>query len=76
MARRLIVTAGWLAAAVPAVLVGLLAISGPSPTPSTNAVRIFPTRAGTVVGRCAGDPAEIVSVSPAQGYSVHERDED
>jgi hypothetical protein len=111
MARRLIVTAGWLAAAFLAVLVGLLAISvigdgltsqsarplseaevtreltgvtaspapasaaiGPSPTPSAAAARTFPTRAGTVVGRCAGNRAEIVTVSPAQGYSVHERD--
>ena len=114
MARRLIVTAGWLAAAVLAVLVGLLAISvigdgthlaerpadepgrgraraGRRVTASPSASRFgghrsepdtvgdrraapFPTRAGTVVGRCAGSRAEIVSMSPAQGYSVHEHD--
>jgi hypothetical protein len=116
MARRLIVTAGWLAAAILAVLVGLLAISvigdgitAPSarpmseddvareltgvPPPSTSpsasaspsasvslgtappaATRTFTTRAGTVVGRCAGGRPEIISMSPAQGFTVHERD--
>jgi hypothetical protein len=110
MARRLIVTAGWLAAAVLAVLVGLLAVNiigdgltagstralsegeverqlaGQPGTPSAStgvgsrpsepgaAARTFTTRAGTVVGRCAGDRPEVVSMSPAQGYSVHDRD--
>jgi hypothetical protein len=110
MARRLIVTAGWLAAAVLAVLVGLLAVNvigdgltsgaartmsedevaralenpsatppasagvGSSPAVSGGAVRTFTTPAGTVVGRCAAGRPEVVSMSPAQGYSVHDRD--
>jgi hypothetical protein len=110
MARRLIVTAGWLAAAVLAVLVGLLAVSiigdgltvgstralseaeverqlagqpgtpsaatgvGSRPPDAAGAARTFTTSAGTVVGRCAGNRPEVVSMSPAQGYSVHDRD--
>lgn len=110
MARRLIVTAGWLAAAVLAVLVGLLAVNvigdgltsgaartmseqevaraledptgtppasagvGSNPAVTGGAVRTFTTPAGTVVGRCAGGRPEVVSMSPAQGYSVHDRD--
>src|SRR3954454_23351336 len=114
MARRLIITAGWLAAAVLAVLVGLVGISvigdglvspvaGPlseseaarelaaepapsspsasppvSRTPSSSpspagSSRTFPTRGGTVVARCADGRGTIVSMSPAQGFSVHER---
>ena len=45
------------------------------PTPSATAVtRTFPTRAGTVVGRCAGTRPEVVSMSPRQGYELHEQD--
>jgi hypothetical protein len=111
MARRLIITAGWLAAAILAVLVGLVAISvigdgitsplarplsqaeverelagaspAPSPSPSrvktvpaSPAPRSFPTAGGTVVARCDGGRATIVSMAPAQGFSVHERDGD
>ena len=110
MARRLIITAGWLAAAILAVLVGLVAISvigdgitspltrplsqaeverelaGASPAPATlsptastpaaQRPRSFPTAGGTVVARCDGGRATIVSMAPAQGYSVHERDGD
>jgi hypothetical protein len=110
MARRLIVTAGWCAAAVLAVLVGLLAVNiigdgltssstramsedeverelavqpgtpsvstgvGSSPRPDGGTVRTFTTPAGTVVGSCTGNRPEVVSMSPAQGYSVHDRD--
>lgn len=108
--------AGWLGAAVLAVLVGLGAISvigngltspetrplsaaevadelarqlavspsasagvgerpPPSRSPSSAATtRTFPTRAGTVVGRCAGTRPEVVSMSPRQGYELHEQD--
>jgi hypothetical protein len=109
MARRLIITAGWLAAAILAVLVGLVAISvigdgitspltrplsqaqverelaGASPAatvapaPATSAPetpRSFRTAGGTVVARCDGGRATIVSMAPAQGFSVHERDGD
>ncbi|RSM52629.1 hypothetical protein DMB66_39925 [Actinoplanes sp. ATCC 53533] len=114
--RTLLVAAGWLGAAVLAVLVGLGAISvigngltspetrplsaaevadelarqitgSPSasagtgarpsspPAPATTAAtRTFPTRAGTVVGRCAGTRPEVVSMSPRQGYELHEQD--
>jgi hypothetical protein len=115
----LLVTVGWLGAAVLAALVGLAAISvigngltspetrplsaaevadeladelarqipaspsasagagnRPSPSPSTAAAsRSFPTRAGTVVGRCVGDRPEVVSMSPQQGFEVHEQDD-
>ncbi len=115
MARRLIITAGWLAAAVLAVLVGLLAVTligggltspiaqplsqseverdlaaqpsrppSPSPTPSASATKSPSTaeplsrrtRGGTVVARCDGGTAVIVSMTPAQGFEVHERDGD
>ncbi len=113
MARRLIITAGWFAAAILAVLVGLVAVSvigDGLTTPSTRAVseadvlrrladepsaappsaaspsavtatgpasaapRSFTTRGGGVIARCAGGRAVIVSMAPAQGWSVHDRD--
>lgn len=114
----LLVTAGWLGAAVLAVLVGLAAVSvignglttpetrplsaaevadelarqvavspsaaqgsgsRPPVTPSAAAsvappTQTFPTRAGTVVGRCVGTRPEVVSMSPRQGYELHEQD--
>ncbi|MEU8230830.1 hypothetical protein AB0C12_14650 [Actinoplanes sp. NPDC048967] len=114
--RMLLVTAGWLGAAVLAVLVGLAAVSvignglttpetrplsaaevadelarqvavspsasqgsgsRPAVTPSVSAApptQTFPTRAGTVVGRCVGSRPEVVSMSPRQGYELHEQD--
>jgi hypothetical protein len=120
MARRLIITAGWLAAAVLAVLVGVVAISvigdgitspitrplsqseverelaeatqvpsespptslpptppsptAPSPTASASASapRSFSTSGGRVVARCVAGEAVIVSMSPAQGFAVHD----
>lgn len=113
--RALLVAAGWLGAAVLAVLVGLGALdvigdgltsqSTPvlstadvdrqlrqqspaagaslaptpslaptaSPSPGTEPVAKA-TRGGTVVVRCAGSRAEIVSMAPAQGFAVHEKD--
>jgi hypothetical protein len=111
MARRLIITAGWLAAAILAVLVGLLAVSvigdgltspiarpmsqdevarelaaQPSrqPSPSAAVTRSRSTaepvstrtRGGTVIARCDGGTAVIVSMAPALGFEVHERDDD
>jgi len=122
MTRRLIITAGWLAAAVLAVLVGLLAVSvigdgltspiarpmsqddveralaaepstaasspppaSPSISPSAaaslgSAPAAEPlsrgTRGGTVIARCDGGRPVIVSMTPAQGFEVHERDGD
>lgn len=119
MARRLIILAGWLAAAVLAVLVGLLAITligggltspiarplshsevdrelaarpdqappATSPTPSAS---VSPsastsagsgpvstrTRGGTVIARCVAGQPRVVSMTPAQGYEVHERGDD
>jgi hypothetical protein len=118
--RALLVAAGWLGAAVLAVLVGLGAISvigngltsGSTPalsaadvdrqlreqTPTTSApaptgteptgtepTGTMPpaeteptadsTRGGTVVARCVGTRAEIVAMSPAQGFAVHEKDQ-
>ncbi|MBO3743340.1 hypothetical protein [Actinoplanes flavus] len=102
----LVIVAGWIVAAVLAVLVGVVGIglvgSGlvsrqgapisedeveraldglggapPSPAPmvSTTAAargRSFPTRGGTVVADCE----RILSMSPAQGYAVHDQDDD
>jgi hypothetical protein len=134
--RALLVAAGWLGAAVLAVLVGLGAISvigngltsgstpalsaadvdrqlreqtpttsapaptgtepagtepagteptGTEPTESTEPTGTMPpaeteptadsTRGGTVVARCVGTQAEIVAMSPAQGFAVHEKDQ-
>jgi hypothetical protein len=129
--RALLVAAGWLGAAVLAVLVGLGAISvigngltsgstpalsaadvdrqlreqtpttsapaptgtepagtepaGTEPTESTEPTGTMPpaeteptadsTRGGTVVARCVGTRAEIVAMSPAQGFAVHEKDQ-
>ena len=42
--------------------------------PSRRRVR-SPPRAGTVVARCDGGAALIVSMSPAQGFEVHERED-
>jgi hypothetical protein len=42
----------------------------------TAASRSFPTRAGTVVARCTGGRPELVSMSPRQGYEVHDQDDD
>ncbi|HET6529955.1 MAG TPA: hypothetical protein VFH03_04970 [Actinoplanes sp.] len=105
---RLIIAAGWLAAAVLAVLVGVVAISvigdgitspltrplsraeverelaqatsapsvprspSPSAPASASAPRSFATAGGTVVVRCVAGRAEIVSMSPAQGFEVHD----
>jgi hypothetical protein len=110
--QRLIIAAGWLAAAVLAVLVGLVAISvigdglisssgrplaesdvarrlaaepelespAPSVTPSVPpsvappAAATFRTSGGIVTARCVGGDPELVSMSPSQGYGIHERD--
>lgn len=47
----------------------------PSPSPSSDKPansQSFHTRGGTVVADCAG----IISMSPAQGFAVHERGQD
>ena len=47
----------------------------PSPKPSPSvSTRTFPTRGGTVVGRCVGGRSEIVSMAPNQGFELHEQD--
>ena len=115
MTRRLIIIAGWFAAAILAVLVGLVGISvigdgltspvaepisadevarqlaaeppaasaGPPPAvpsavasvgPAPELTRLTETRGGTVVARCDAGRAVIVSMAPAQGWAVHERD--
>ncbi len=110
MTRRLIIIAGWFAAAILAVLVGLVGISvigdgltspvaepisadevarqlaaEPSAAPAVPSAvasvgpapeltRLTETRGGTVVARCDAGRAVIVSMAPAQGWAVHERD--
>lgn len=49
------------------------AATGARPAPS-GVTRTFRTRGGTVVGRCAGSRPEIVSMSPGQGFELHEQD--
>lgn len=51
------------------------------PRPSGNssrpaASRTLPTRGGTVVARCASTGPRIVSMSPAQGFALHEQEGD
>ncbi|WP_309238402.1 hypothetical protein [Actinoplanes aureus] len=50
--------------------------SSPSPSPSSSrgpaTGRSFPTRGGTVVADCE----RILSMAPAQGFAVHEQDDD
>ncbi len=112
----LLVTAGWLGAAVLAVLVGLTAVRligagltspesrprsaaqvdaelrdlprspatsrpasarprpGASQGVGTPSSRTLPTRGGTVVARCGANGPQIVTMSPAQGFSLHERE--
>lgn len=111
--RTLLVTAGWLAAAVLAVLVGLTAVrligagltspesrprsaaqvdeelralppsaaTRPASPAASQAVgdvpgRTFPTRGGTVVARCGANGPRIVTMSPAQGFALHEMEGD
>ena len=117
--RPMVIVAGWIVAAVLAVLVGIVGIgvvgagltsrqgspiserdveralgaetepsgpsgpaessessgpaesSGPSPA-SAETVRSFATAGGTVVASCDA----ITSMAPAQGWSVHEQDDD
>ncbi|GLY93514.1 hypothetical protein Acsp02_07700 [Actinoplanes sp. NBRC 103695] len=107
--QRLIIAAGWLAAAVLAVLVGVIAVSvigdgltgsagrplaesevarrlaaapeesttpaPPEPSPrSQRDTETKRTPGGTVVADCVDGAPEIVSMSPAQGFNVHEWD--
>jgi hypothetical protein len=50
------------------------ASTGIGPAAPVEPAKTFATRAGTVTARCAGSQVEIVSMSPAQGYAVHERE--
>ncbi|MEV4352022.1 hypothetical protein AB0J83_46810 [Actinoplanes sp. NPDC049596] len=101
--RPALIVAGWTAAAILAVLVGVVGIGlvgsgltsdraatvldeddvvralGSAPTPSSGSTRsaapatggqTFTTRGGTVVADCAG----IISMAPAQGFTVHDQD--
>ncbi|MEV0898244.1 hypothetical protein [Actinoplanes sp. NPDC049802] len=102
----LVIVAGWIVAAVLAVLVGVVGIglvgsglvsrqgapisedeveraldglggASPTPPPATSSTatargRSFPTRGGTVVADCE----RILSMSPAQGFAVHDQDDD
>jgi hypothetical protein len=43
-------------------------------TPSTAEPLSWRTRGGTVIARCDGGNPVIVSMTPAQGFEVHERD--
>lgn len=118
MARRLIITAGWFAAAILAVLVGLLALTvigdglttpvrplsqsevarelagqptsaappaSPSTTPASPSASPSAstgtgsgpvsrsTRGGTVIARCSGGQPQLVTMTPADGFEVHEQ---
>jgi hypothetical protein len=59
------------------------ALPAPSPSPSATeslgtsptsaAPRSFATRAGTLVAACSAAGAEIISMAPAAGFTVHEQ---
>lgn len=44
--------------------------------PSTGSPEVIATAGGTVLARCAGARAEVVSATPAQGFRVQTEDED
>ncbi|GGQ51707.1 hypothetical protein [Couchioplanes azureus] len=44
--------------------------------PATGTSRTLPTRGGTVVARCVSGAPEIVSMSPAPGFALHEQEGD
>ncbi|WP_433794656.1 hypothetical protein [Actinoplanes sp. CA-252034] len=46
--------------------------AAPSRSPAQSPPRSFPTEGGTVVAECG----RILSMSPAQGFEVHEQDDD
>ncbi len=45
-----------------------------SPSPATEIVS-YSSDAGTLSGRCTGTKAEILSVTPAQGYGIEDRED-
>jgi hypothetical protein len=55
--------------------------SSPAPAPSASAslgpspaaTKSFPTRAGSVVAACSSAGAEIISMAPDAGFTVHEQ---
>lgn len=49
----------------------------PAPVPAdTGAPEVIATAGGTVLARCTGGRAEVVSATPAQGFRVQTEDED
>jgi hypothetical protein len=66
-------SAGTATASAPASAPASASASAAASTPA--AIRkTFPTRGGTVIARCTGARVEIVGMSPAQGWAVHEQD--
>jgi hypothetical protein len=47
-----------------------------APVESGSAPEVIATAGGTVLARCAGGRAEVVSATPAQGFRVQTEDED
>jgi hypothetical protein len=62
----------------PSASTGTPASTGPSASTGigsrgpAGAVKTFPTPGGTIIARCAGGLVQVVSMSPAQGYAVHD----
>lgn len=79
VARELAAQPSALPTAAPSELPSDAGPSGPTPSRSsstasaTPVTRPFATRGGTVVAQCVPGGARIVSMSPAQGFAVHEQ---
>jgi hypothetical protein len=63
------------AAALPSSAPSARTSLGTPSSPAESSDRSFITAGGTVVARCVGGQAEIRSMSPYEGYAVHERDQ-
>jgi hypothetical protein len=47
--------------------------AGPSSIPGPAARTTFPTRGGTITAECVGARVHVLTMTPIQGYSVHDR---
>jgi len=50
--------------------------TAPVPAAASTPAEALAGRGGTVLARCSGGTVEVVSVTPAQGFRVHDQDSD